>query len=810
MTSRGHALSRDALIRTLTSYNGITTADGAVDGTTLEDSNLISRNEFISEKTILIMSGDAKDEDKGALSFVPATGVITVQGTGFSAQIKAGTIFRVLNISTVEMDVATIDGKIGTNTDPVGTTTLFAWLLKIFEHGGQGGFYYGKVTQIDDATHFRVAGLTGFGDAYFANTYRVYVVRDAAGLGAAPQGEMQPCSEYDSDDGIFTYTAFTAALAVDDEVLLLHERIAEIADLVTMLETNQYYDRIFYDEDTGIAGTAWPIGTPQVPSDVIADIITMCAARNIRTIQVHGALTLGAAMEHYKFIGYEHEDIADTLDLSGEDVDGSHIEGLIVTGAQAGDGFLTLVRCIVNAVTAFNGRMNECSFWGGVTTIFKDAGYIDLEDCDSIYGAVTIQVQTPTRASIKDWKGNLILTAQDGGICLVRGFKGTLEIDAMTAGTLDVYANGADITINADCIGTGTINIHGNARVIDNHGAGTTVNDYTIDSKIGTAADPGDLGTLFSRHVRAYLGTHTHVLVVIGDTSTPDADLDTALQQWLLEVGFVVTLADPTDVAGYLEAGSFDLVIVSASCDAADAANLANLKQVGAPVICHSADIAADALVFDMGGTPHSHAAQTQIEIMNNTPMWLIALATGDLTVTASAAIYAMNTKATAAVTLAEAATGTDDHLTVVRLLAGEENEAGYAAFYDRYFVGVGDYTNMNAVWLAVMADLVMHCVMEKRFTEEAIVQVKGVYQEDVPDTDVTDTATTTEAECVLLEIGPKNNRTYVLRNLRIKAQADPTPNTMTVRLYEYFHGALTEVHSFGNILQPHGYVGAS
>ena len=124
MASRGHALSRDALIRTLTAYNGITTEDGAGDGTTLVDTNLISRNEFISEKTILIMSGDAKDEDKGALSFVPATGVITLQGDGFSAQIKAGTIFRVLNISTVEMDVATIDGKIGTNTDAAGTTTL--------------------------------------------------------------------------------------------------------------------------------------------------------------------------------------------------------------------------------------------------------------------------------------------------------------------------------------------------------------------------------------------------------------------------------------------------------------------------------------------------------------------------------------------------------------------------------------------------------------------------------------------------------------------------------------------------------------
>ncbi len=136
MTSKAYALARAALIKTLTAYSGITTSDGAFDGTaTLIDSNLIDRNDFISGKTILIMSGDAKDEDKGATAFDNSDGKITLQGTGFSAQIKAGTIFRVLNISTVEMDVANIDTKIGTNADPAGTTTLFAWLAKVFASG---------------------------------------------------------------------------------------------------------------------------------------------------------------------------------------------------------------------------------------------------------------------------------------------------------------------------------------------------------------------------------------------------------------------------------------------------------------------------------------------------------------------------------------------------------------------------------------------------------------------------------------------------------------------------------------------------
>ena len=125
MTSRGHALSRDALVRTLTAYSGITTEDGAGDGTTLVDSNLID-NAFISpsgipEKTILILSGDARGEDKGSASFNNGTGAITLQGTGFSAQIKVGTIFRILNISSIEIDVARIETKIDTINGRTGS-----------------------------------------------------------------------------------------------------------------------------------------------------------------------------------------------------------------------------------------------------------------------------------------------------------------------------------------------------------------------------------------------------------------------------------------------------------------------------------------------------------------------------------------------------------------------------------------------------------------------------------------------------------------------------------------------------------------
>ena len=113
-----YALARAAILAALTAYTGITTADGAGDGSTLVDANLIGVNDFISNKTILIGSGDGNREDSGAESFVSGTGTITVVSP-FSAQIKAGTIYRVLNISSVEIDVDSIK----TQTDKLAGET---------------------------------------------------------------------------------------------------------------------------------------------------------------------------------------------------------------------------------------------------------------------------------------------------------------------------------------------------------------------------------------------------------------------------------------------------------------------------------------------------------------------------------------------------------------------------------------------------------------------------------------------------------------------------------------------------------------
>ena len=63
-----------------------------------------------------------------------------------------------------------------------------------------------------------------------------------------------------------------------------------------------YRDRIFFDSVNGVAGAIFPVGTPTHPSNTIADVITMCTARKITTIEVRGALTLGADMAAYQLM----------------------------------------------------------------------------------------------------------------------------------------------------------------------------------------------------------------------------------------------------------------------------------------------------------------------------------------------------------------------------------------------------------------------------------------------------------------------------------------------------------------------------
>lgn len=92
----------------------------------------------------------------------------------------------------------------------------------------QGLFYKGRVTAVPGINQFTIVTMANFRAGTFADAiapYNAFVFSDAAGTGAAPEGEQQSVTAY-APDGTFTTLPFTQPVAVGDDILLLHPNIS--------------------------------------------------------------------------------------------------------------------------------------------------------------------------------------------------------------------------------------------------------------------------------------------------------------------------------------------------------------------------------------------------------------------------------------------------------------------------------------------------------------------------------------------------------------------------------------------------------
>lgn len=106
---------------------------------------------------------------------------------------------------------------------------------------GGGLVYRGVVTNIPGANQFDIPTLAGLGAGNLvapagALPWLAFVFRDAGGAGAAPQGEFQAVTAYDTTLGRFTTAAFTAAVAAGDEMFIMSPILVQgvpVADVAT-------------------------------------------------------------------------------------------------------------------------------------------------------------------------------------------------------------------------------------------------------------------------------------------------------------------------------------------------------------------------------------------------------------------------------------------------------------------------------------------------------------------------------------------------------------------------------------------------
>ncbi len=100
----------------------------------------------------------------------------------------------------------------------------------------------GTVTVVPGADQFTIPTLAGLGAGKFSGAtkpFRAFVFRDAGGASAAPQGQMQAITAYDSATGTFTAPGFIPVIDVGDEILILNPRLAEIADILAVVAGGQ-------------------------------------------------------------------------------------------------------------------------------------------------------------------------------------------------------------------------------------------------------------------------------------------------------------------------------------------------------------------------------------------------------------------------------------------------------------------------------------------------------------------------------------------------------------------------------------------
>jgi len=228
-----------------------------------------------------------------------------------------------------------------------------------------------------------------------------------------------------------------------------------IDEVLTAAQLANYNGYVTIDTSFGIAGTAYPIGTPGTPVLSLADAITIATALGLRKFCLRGSIQLVGALTQFAIEGIGAEDV-DAVDVNGQDISGTLLQNVLVTGdLPTLTSPVELDRCTIGIVTDFRGSMNRCALTDNITLA---PGQTNVVDCHSLTpGAqvVTFDCQTTNLIDL-----------------FVSGFTGLFSIADSTNASSVVSVDLASgvMTIDADFTD----------GIITVRGVGTYINNSTI------------------------------------------------------------------------------------------------------------------------------------------------------------------------------------------------------------------------------------------------------------------------------------------------------------------------------------------
>lgn len=220
-------------------------------------------------------------------------------------------------------------------------------------------------------------------------------------------------------------------------------------------------DAVYFDSVNGVAGTTYPIGTPQRPVNNEADLVAIIANRALKKVILLSNITF--TLGPWVGISFWGQGIITSVYLNYRVFTGCSFNSCWVYGGITPPGPIDFNNCWVYFVGGdVQARISDCfisaelgSAWGGGVDEFSELymqGSVFLGTCVLYCGGYV-------------WIGG----------CSVSG---ALEIDNVNAiaKRCRIALGGGEIRIQASCT-AGIISLHGDFALIDNS-AGATVYDY--------------------------------------------------------------------------------------------------------------------------------------------------------------------------------------------------------------------------------------------------------------------------------------------------------------------------------------------
>ena len=229
-------------------------------------------------------------------------------------------------------------------------------------------------------------------------------------------------------------------------------------------------DGVYVDSVNGVAGTAWPIGTPGMPVDNLTDALAIAATRMLHNVYLapNGGsdYVIPSTISNMRFYGTTINDYLDVaVDLNNQLIDACYFQGLTIdSNNAAANSYIIAKECFIYNLGGKENYLFNCAF--GEHTVPVSSLYFFAFDCYSGGGLATELDFTNSGAS-----NNYQLL----------GLKGGFKLKNLSAGgvSVGIYGSGLDLVIDSTCnAASSTINIYGDVKITNNSG-GTVVNDYT-------------------------------------------------------------------------------------------------------------------------------------------------------------------------------------------------------------------------------------------------------------------------------------------------------------------------------------------